>query len=435
MKGGSITPIGVTKQLRGLEIAERNRLPVVGARRVRRRRPPAPGRPVRPGRAHVPRDDPALGPGHPDDRAGLRLVDRRRRLHARDERVHGVRRATRRTVYLGGPPLVKMAINEDVDDETLGGAEMHARESGARRPPRRRRARRAADRAPDRRRPGLASRRTRALAARRPAALPVRGTARPAPRATRSGRSRCATSSPASSTARASTSTSRSTGRRSSAAGASIGGFPVGVLANNGILFSEESQKGAQFVQLANARSIPLLFVQNITGFMVGSAVRARRDHQGRREADQRGVELRGPAPDAHGRRVLRRGELRHVRARLRPALRLHLAQPPHRGHGRHAARRGDVDGAAPVGGTGRASRTTRTPTAPRARRSRTASRRSPTRSTPPGGCGTTGSSTRATPARSWASPSRPSTRPPSPARPASRRSGCERGVPAWRPR
>ena len=52
----------------------------------------------------------------------------------------------------------------------------------------------------------------------------------------------------------------------------SIGGFPVGVLANNGILFSEESQKGAQFVQLANARSIPLLFVQNITGFMVGSA-------------------------------------------------------------------------------------------------------------------------------------------------------------------
>ena len=44
------------------------------------------------------------------------------------------------------------------------------------------------------------------------------------------------------------------------------------MLANNGILFSEESQKGAHFVQLANARSIPLLFVQNITGFMVGSA-------------------------------------------------------------------------------------------------------------------------------------------------------------------
>jgi acetyl-CoA carboxylase carboxyltransferase component len=45
----------------------------------------------------------------------------------------------------------------------------------------------------------------------------------------------------------------------------------VGVLANNGILFSEESQKGAHFIQLANARDIPLVFVQNITGFMVGT--------------------------------------------------------------------------------------------------------------------------------------------------------------------
>ena len=48
-------------------------------------------------------------------------------------------------------------------------------------------------------------------------------------------------------------------------------GFPVGVLANNGILFSEESKKGAQFIQLCNRTDTPLLFVQNITGFMVGS--------------------------------------------------------------------------------------------------------------------------------------------------------------------
>ena len=81
---------------------------------------------------------------------------------------------------------------------------------------------------------------------------------------------------------------------------------------------------------------------------MVGSAVRARRDHQGRRQADQRGLELDGAAPHADGRRVLRRRELRHVRPRLRPALRLHLAQPPHRGDGRHAARRRHVDRAAP---------------------------------------------------------------------------------------
>ena len=52
---------------------------------------------------------------------------------------------------------------------------------------------------------------------------------------------------------------------------ATICGFPVGVLANNGILFSEEAQKGAQFIQLCNRSDTPLLFVQNITGFMVGT--------------------------------------------------------------------------------------------------------------------------------------------------------------------
>jgi acyl-CoA carboxylase subunit beta len=51
----------------------------------------------------------------------------------------------------------------------------------------------------------------------------------------------------------------------------SLCGFPIGVLANNGILFSEESQKGAQFIQLCNRIDVPILFVQNITGFMVGT--------------------------------------------------------------------------------------------------------------------------------------------------------------------
>ncbi len=50
-------------------------------------------------------------------------------------------------------------------------------------------------------------------------------------------------------------------------------GFPVGVVANNGILFSESAQKGAHFIQLCAQRSIPLLFLQNIAGFMVGSPV------------------------------------------------------------------------------------------------------------------------------------------------------------------
>jgi acetyl-CoA carboxylase carboxyltransferase component len=50
-----------------------------------------------------------------------------------------------------------------------------------------------------------------------------------------------------------------------------LNGFPVGVLANNGILFSEEAHKGAQFIQLCNRMDVPILFMQNITGFMVGT--------------------------------------------------------------------------------------------------------------------------------------------------------------------
>lgn len=51
---------------------------------------------------------------------------------------------------------------------------------------------------------------------------------------------------------------------------AHIFGYPVGVIANNGILFSESAQKGAHFIQLCNRRGIPLIFLQNVPGFMVG---------------------------------------------------------------------------------------------------------------------------------------------------------------------
>jgi len=53
---------------------------------------------------------------------------------------------------------------------------------------------------------------------------------------------------------------------------AHVHGFPVGILGNNGVLMSESSGKGAQFIQLCNQQNIPLLFLQNITGFMVGRA-------------------------------------------------------------------------------------------------------------------------------------------------------------------
>ncbi len=51
-----------------------------------------------------------------------------------------------------------------------------------------------------------------------------------------------------------------------------IHGYPVGILANNGILFSESAQKGTQFIQLCDRRKIPLVFIQNINGFIVGKA-------------------------------------------------------------------------------------------------------------------------------------------------------------------
>ena len=51
---------------------------------------------------------------------------------------------------------------------------------------------------------------------------------------------------------------------------ANIHGYPVGIVANNGALFSESSVKGAHFVELCSQRGIPLVFLQNITGFMVG---------------------------------------------------------------------------------------------------------------------------------------------------------------------
>lgn len=53
---------------------------------------------------------------------------------------------------------------------------------------------------------------------------------------------------------------------------AHVSGFPVAILANNGILFSESALKGAHFIELAAQRQIPLVFLQNITGFMVGKA-------------------------------------------------------------------------------------------------------------------------------------------------------------------
>ena len=98
---------------------------------------------------------------------------------------------------------------------------------------------------------------------------------------------------------------------------AHIWGMPVAILANNGVLFSESALKGAHFIELACQRGIPLLFLQNISGFMVG----------GKYEAEgiaKHGAKLVTAVATAAGaqdhrghRRQLRRRQLRHVRPRL----------------------------------------------------------------------------------------------------------------------
>jgi acetyl-CoA carboxylase carboxyltransferase component len=49
-----------------------------------------------------------------------------------------------------------------------------------------------------------------------------------------------------------------------------VHGYPIGIVANNGVLFSQSAEKGAQFIQLCNQRATPIVFLQNVTGFMVG---------------------------------------------------------------------------------------------------------------------------------------------------------------------
>ncbi len=56
---------------------------------------------------------------------------------------------------------------------------------------------------------------------------------------------------------------------------AHLDGWPIGILANNGVLFSQSALKGAHFVELASQRRVPLVFLQNITGFMVGKEYEA----------------------------------------------------------------------------------------------------------------------------------------------------------------
>jgi acetyl-CoA carboxylase carboxyltransferase component len=170
-------------------------------------------------------------------------------------------------VFLAGPPLVKMATGEDVDDESLGGAAMHSRVSGVS-------DYLAADE-------DDALRIAREIAAgipmpqtawRAAAAEPaydqeeLLGILPPDLRKPFDMREVIARIVDGSRFAefKAEYGPTLITGF------AELHGFPVGILANNGVLFSEAANKGAHFIQLCNQRQHPILFFQNITGFMVG---------------------------------------------------------------------------------------------------------------------------------------------------------------------
>ncbi|RME45727.1 MAG: methylcrotonoyl-CoA carboxylase [Caldilineae bacterium] len=173
-------------------------------------------------------------------------------------------------VFLGGPPLVKMATGEEVDDETLGGAEMHAHVSGV--------SDYTAEDDADALRIGreIVARLNyrKALADRRIAPEPPRydpdellGVIPANPRLPFDVREIIARIVDGSRFFEF----KRDYGATLVTGFAHLDGYPVGILGNNGVLFSESANKAAQFIQLCNQSRTPLIYLQNITGFMVGT--------------------------------------------------------------------------------------------------------------------------------------------------------------------
>ncbi len=272
VKGGTYYPMTVKKHLRAQEIALENRLPCLYL--------------VDSGGAFLPLQDEVF----PDREHFGRIFYNQAQLSARgvpqialvmgsctaggayvpamsDETV--IVKGTG-TIFLGGPPLVKAATGEVVTAEELGGAELHTTLSGV------------ADHfaLDDEHALAIGRQIVRNLARRKPeppwpmqAAQPpsvdpqgLYGVIPADPRQSYDVREVIARLVDGSEfhefKARY--------GETLVCGFAHLEGFPVGIIANNGILFSSSSLKGAHFVELASQRRIPLIFLQNITGFMVG---------------------------------------------------------------------------------------------------------------------------------------------------------------------
>ena len=316
------------------------------------------------------------------------------------------------TIFLGGPPLVKAATGEEVSAEDLGGAEVHARISGV------------ADHEALDDEHAIALGRSIVRHLERKAPAPPWDRRDPEPPAVAAeggdgrrlalrrdlgrhaaGPCRFASSSPGSSTARASTSSSRSTARRSSAASRNLDGWPVAILANDGILFSQSALKGAHFIELACQRRIPLVFLQNITGFMVG------REYEAGGIAKDGAKLVTAVATAAVPKFTVLiggsfgAGNYAMAGRAYQPRFLWTLAELAHLRDGRRTGGAGAVDRSR------LSSSPTRSATPSRRRSSRpTSARARPT--SPPPDSGTTGSSTRSTPGASCRSASRPPSTP-----------------------
>ena len=129
----------------------------------------------------------------------------------------------------------------------------------------------------------------------------------------------------------------------------------IGVIANNGVLFSDSALKGAHFVELCVQRGVPLLFLQNISGFMVGQRYEAGGIAKDGAKLVTAVACANVPEDHPDRRRLVRRRQLRHVRARLFAALPLHVAQRPHQRDGRRTGgeRAGDAPARRARGGKG----------------------------------------------------------------------------------
>jgi len=269
VRGGSINPITLEKTFRAMEISRQNRLPLIHLTESGGADLPEQARIfVRGGRTfynitrlsaeRVPTVCLVFG----SSTAGGAYVP------GMSDYVVMVRGQAR--VFLAGPPLVKMATNEDADEEALGGAEMHSRVSGV--------SDYLAEDEVDAIRLGrdiVAHLNWRKLGTARMAApeeprydpeelLGIGSADVRKPFEVREVIARIVDGSRFEEF-------KPTYGATLVTGWAHLHGYPIGILGNNGILFSESSEKAAQFIQLCNQIDVPLLFLQNITGYMVGT--------------------------------------------------------------------------------------------------------------------------------------------------------------------